>query len=166
MDNFLPSIVERMSNRLLPPHRYVVEQGQKHSEDSELFYIGKGFCHVKVRDSKGAEVQIRRLNEGEHFGEIQIIYNCARTASVISMNYNTFATMNWHGYKRLIQDFPEYEVCLRRHVVSTYDDHRIKFIANMIKRVEYLDLVPLDILYELIFSLKSITFEKNDIVLE
>ena len=36
----------------------------------------------------------------------------------------------------------------------------------MIKRVEYLDLVPIDILYELIFSLKSITFEKNDIVLE
>ena len=111
-------------------------------------------------------MQIRRLNEGEHFGEIQIIYSCARTASVISMNYNTFATMDWHGYKRLIQDFPEYEVCLRRHVVSTYDDHRIKFIANMIKRVEYLDLVPIDILYELIFSLKSITFEKNDIILE
>lgn len=27
MDNFLPSIAERMSSRLLPPHRYVVEQG-------------------------------------------------------------------------------------------------------------------------------------------
>ena len=53
MDNFLPTIVERMSNKLLPPHRYVVEQGQAHTEENELFYIGKGFCHVKVRDAKG-----------------------------------------------------------------------------------------------------------------
>ena len=50
--------------------------------------------------------------------------------------------------------------------MSTYDDFRIKFITNMIKRIEYLDLVPIDILHELIFSLEAITFEKNDIVLE
>ena len=102
MDNFLPSIVERMSNKLLPPHRYVVEQGQEKTEDSEFFYVGKSFCTVKVRDAKGKEVLIGRLDEGEHFGEIQIIYNSPRTASVISMNYNTFGTMNWNGYKRLI----------------------------------------------------------------
>ena len=36
----------------------------------------------------------------------------------------------------------------------------------MIKRVEYLDLVPIDILYELIFTLKSKTFEKGNLVLE
>ena len=36
----------------------------------------------------------------------------------------------------------------------------------MIKRVEYLDLVPIDILYELIFTLQSKTFEKGDLVLE
>ena len=82
------------------------------------------------------------------------------------MNYNTFAMMNWHGYKRLVQDFPEYEACLMRHVVDTYYDHRIKFVATMIKRIEYLDLVPIEILYELIFSLQSKTIEKGGIVLD
>ena len=36
----------------------------------------------------------------------------------------------------------------------------------MIKRIEYLDLVPIDILYELIFSLEEKIFEKGDTVLE
>ena len=34
----------------------------------------------------------------------------------------------------------------------------------MLKRVDYLDLVPADILYELIFSLKSKTFDKDAII--
>ena len=36
----------------------------------------------------------------------------------------------------------------------------------MLKRVEYLDLVPTDILYELIFSLKSKSFAKDAIILD
>ena len=36
----------------------------------------------------------------------------------------------------------------------------------MIKRVEYLDLIPIDILYEFIFSLQSKTIEKGNLVLE
>ena len=35
----------------------------------------------------------------------------------------------------------------------------------MIKRVEYLDLVPIDIAYEIILSLDEKTFEKGDTVL-
>ena len=120
---------------------------------------------MKVRDHTGKENYIRRLNEGEHFGEVQVVYNCMRSASVISMNYNTFATISFEAYKRLLQDYPEYEVCLRRHVISRYQDMRIKFIEQMIRRVEYLDCVPIDILYELIFSLDEKSFEKGDTVL-
>ena len=35
-----------------------------------MYYIGKGFCHVKLRDNRGKEIYIRRLNEGDHFGEV------------------------------------------------------------------------------------------------
>jgi hypothetical protein len=77
------------------------------------------------------------------------------------MNYNTFATLSWTNFKRLIQEFPEYENCLRRYLVRTYDDHRIKFISNMIRRVEYFESVPDDILYEIIFSLETKIFDKE-----
>ena len=53
----------------------------------------------------------------------------------------------------MIQDYPEYEACLKRYVVDTYRDPRTCFIGEMIRRVEYLDKVPDDILFDLIFGL-------------
>mmetsp|Transcript_30598 Transcript_30598/g.40708 ORF Transcript_30598/g.40708 Transcript_30598/m.40708 type:complete len:189 (-) Transcript_30598:1089-1655(-) len=94
-----------------------------------------------------------------------MIYGCERTATVYSMNYNTFAVMKPPLYRRLVQDYPEYEACLKRHLVKTYTDHRVKFLSNMVKRVEYLDQVPVEILFDLIFSLKSKPFPKSESVL-
>ena len=50
--------------------------------------------------------------------------------------------MKEEQYKTLSQDYPEYEKCLKKYVAKNYWDPRIKFIAEMIKRVEYLDKVP------------------------
>lgn len=73
--------------------------------------------------------------------------------------------MNVSQYKRLIQEFPEYETCLKKHVVRSYLDHKVKFIINAIKRVEYFDSLPADVLFDLIFSLKQELFDKETIIL-
>ena len=88
---------------MLLPHHGVIFQGTGgEGEDNALYYVGKGDCKVNVRDNSGKEQFVRRLDEGDHFGEVSIIYNCQRTATVISMNYNTFAVMTQQLYKRLI----------------------------------------------------------------
>ena len=129
--------------------------------NEHIWFVGKGECKVTVKDSKGRENKVNTLNAGDHFGEINIIYNCARSASVESMNYNTFSFIHKTLYMRLIQDYPEWEVCLKKHVISHYWDFRTKNIAEMIKRVEYFDLVPQDILYDLIFSLEIVLYDKD-----
>ena len=60
---------------------------------NQFYYVGKGDCKVTVRNARGKEVFVSKLNEGDHFGEIGMIYRCERTATVYSMNYNTFATL-------------------------------------------------------------------------
>ena len=164
MDSFLPSIVERLDTTLLLPHDHVLTQGSNGTAAS-FYYIGKGNCKVTVKNKRGKEVVVRTLLQGEHFGEISLIYNCDRTATVISMNYNTFAVMKHHLYKRLVQDYPEYEACLKRYVVAEYCDHRIKFLLAMVKRIEYFDKAPLDIMFDLIFSMKTVIFNKEQMVL-
>ena len=52
---------------------------------------------------------MKELSEGDHFGEVSIIFECAPTATVTSLNYNTFAVMTAVAYKRLVQEYPEYE---------------------------------------------------------
>jgi len=96
----------------------VLRQGEK--DDGSLFYVGKGDCKVMVRNARGKEVFIRKLYEGSHFGEIGMIYGCERSSTVVSMNYNTFAVMKGELFRRLSQDYPEYEICLKRHVVRHY----------------------------------------------
>ena len=47
-----------------------------------------------MTDENGFEhMGIRLLTEGEHFGEIALIFKCQRTASVVSLNYNTLARL-------------------------------------------------------------------------
>ena len=101
MDSFLPSIVERLDTKLELPHAPLFTQGSE-GKDASFYYIGKGNCRVTVKNNRGKEVVVRTLLQGEHFGEISLIYNCTRTATVVSMNYNTFAEMKNHLYKRLI----------------------------------------------------------------
>ena len=101
MDSFLPSIVERLDTSLQLPHAPVLTQGSD-GNAANFFYIGKGNCKVTVKNNRGKEVVVKSLLQGEHFGEISLLYNCTRTATVISMNYNTFAVMKHHLYKRLV----------------------------------------------------------------
>ena len=68
---------------------------------------------MKVRDQKGREVHTRKLLEGDHFGEIALIHKCKRSATVISTNYNTLATLIAPRFKEIVSEYPEYETCLR-----------------------------------------------------
>jgi CRP-like cAMP-binding protein len=58
-----------------------------------FYYLGKGTCKVKVKDNLGQVKCVRNLSDGDHFGEVAVLYKCRRSATVISMNYNTFAVM-------------------------------------------------------------------------
>ena len=95
---------------------------------------------VKVRDTTGREVQTRCLQEGDHFGEISLLYKCNRSATVTSGNYNTLARLVSPAFKELISEFPEYEAMLRDHVITEYGDKKdpkIEFMKRTINRVPY-----------------------------
>lgn len=59
-----------------------------------MYFIAKGDCAVTIRDERKIERPSKKvLKEGDHFGEISMIYKCRRSASVISRNYNTMALL-------------------------------------------------------------------------
>ena len=118
-----------------------------------MCFIGKGNCQAKVRDQNGVEKVTRILKEGDHFGEIGMIYNCRRSATVTSKNYNTFARIIKPRYKELISEFPEYELCLKRHIKETYKDTKIVFLIQMMKSVDYLKNCDDDLIFDIMFNL-------------
>ena len=89
VDSFLPSILEIMDNYSALPYEEVVKQnelsfvdgGEEGSdddiiEDSNFYFLGNGKCKVSVKNRKGKDVFVRELEEGDHFGEVSLIFNC------------------------------------------------------------------------------------------
>ena len=160
-----------------------------------MFFVIKGTCTVKVRSeaSKDPPV-IRTLWKGAHFGEIHLLYRCPRSATVTSTNYNTLARLKLDNFKELISDFPEYEICLRNHVIREYGnlkkpeqentvverndkkkdtktsfrhqiDPKIQFLEKTIKRVDFLKNIDDSVFFDIMFALKPRQFEKDEMVL-
>lgn len=70
-----------------------------------MFFIAKGDCNVLVNDKIGDAIEqtkARTLNPGAHFGEISLIYNCPRTATVVANNYCTLAKLTKPHYEELV----------------------------------------------------------------
>lgn len=98
---FLDSILMGLGNSLSEPEEPVVKQddtmdggGDEDVAMAMYFIKGGGSCRIKVRDHMGREkFEPHILGEGDHFGEVALIYNCRRSATVISSDYNTFARL-------------------------------------------------------------------------
>ena len=59
-----------------------------------MFFLAKGDCDVQVMDENKESKLVTILQPGRHFGEVALIYNILRTASVHAINYCTIAELN------------------------------------------------------------------------
>lgn len=168
-DQLINTIVIQLGNTLNLPDEEVVKQDDttdNQEEEMGMFFVGSGICKVKIRDHNGREHVMNPLNEGDHFGEIALIYKCKRSATVISSSYQTFARIAKSRFREVVSEFPEYEICLKKNLIKQYRDKKIEFVLRMIKRVEYLQKHEDEVLYDLMFSLQPCSFEKDKVVLK
>lgn len=105
-DDFVSIVVSKLKTVLCVPEDVVVKQDE---ESYDMYFIAKGDCSVNVRDEKKNEhFGFRILKEGDHFGEISMIFKCRRSATVVSRNYNTMAMLTEESFKSLVAEYPEY----------------------------------------------------------
>ena len=82
------------------PYQCQIKEGDYPQFDQRnMFFIGDGTCKVTVKDARGHDKIVKNLTRGDHFGEINLIYNCKRTATVHSTNYTTFIYIMIGEYK-------------------------------------------------------------------
>lgn len=128
-DYLLASIVTKLSTQLTSPEEQILRQGDP---SSDMFWIIQGDCQVNIREYDNVEREgVRLLVEGMHFGEIGVLYNCPRTASVISRNYTTIAGMMWDHLREVFMVFPEFKKHLLKFTRS-YNWKTKKLLNKMI----------------------------------
>ena len=77
--NQLRQVLTRINERLLPPDNVVVSQGDA---GNSLFLIREGLCLVQHESEDGETHRVASLGKGEHFGEIALMADGIRTATV------------------------------------------------------------------------------------
>lgn len=111
-----------------------------------MYFIAKGKYDVYVKKNhivsvnkyseNSREKPYRSLQDGEHFGEIGLIYNCKRTATVESANYGTLAMLNKQSYIELQKSF-ENIVKLFKEQICLYDDEVKIFLEMACEKIDY-----------------------------
>ena len=123
-----------MGNTSYSPEEMIFKQ---HDGSYEMFYITSGDCVVNIIDNENKNIIGHRLLvEGDHFGEIGLIYKCNRTASVVSRNYIFLAILSRSTFHDLMSEMPDLLNYLKRHVYG-YIDPMKTFISQLMFKVPY-----------------------------
>ena len=96
-----------------------------------------GDCAVNVIDeNRETHIAYKLLVEGDHFGEIGVVYDCCRTATIVSRNYNTINNLSIEGFRDLVSELPQYAELLKRHIYQYSDPLKI-FSKSIITKIPY-----------------------------
>ena len=97
-------IVHNIITLLYLPEDGIVRQGQK---AHHLFFLAQGSCEVWVKDQYKRDIFVRNLYKGMLFGEVALIAQTKRTATVKSKNYCTLAALVEENFYEMCQQFPD-----------------------------------------------------------
>ena len=122
-------LINDVSTFLYMPEDRIVSQGE---QGDSLFLIAKGECSVSVIDHMRRNHHVRKLKQGEYFGEVSILNSTPRTATVKSSNYCTMAVLNKKTFFELCNSFPEIILKMREKAL-TYDDPWKKFKKKVLE---------------------------------
>ena len=130
-----------------------------------MYFLAKGDALVEMKDKHGKDHNLGKFGPGSHFGEIALIYQSKRTASVISGNYSTFAKLTFEKFKELTQYIPELEAVIKKHIL-TYEDPVKKQLLQMFKRIELLNdnTIPQSLLAQLLYLNISKQYDKGQLI--
>lgn len=145
------SILRRLSNLYCQPELTIITQGEL---PTALYFLVTGKCEVEVLDEHKRPHLVKKLGSGAHFGEVALIYNTNRTATVRALNYANIAVLNKEDFLVVCHKFPK-AMDLFRRAASKYHDPWKRFLKNTLRRCPYFQRVSDSVLSEVIYMLPT-----------
>ena len=111
------TMLERVAHRLVvehvPANRLVLQEG----DPGDHFYlIVRGRVMVVKRDEQGVEHEVGVLETGDHFGEVALLYDSPRTATIRTVTPSLFLTLQRAQFLELIERTPGLREALEQRV--------------------------------------------------
>ncbi|MGE0311403.1 MAG: Crp/Fnr family transcriptional regulator [Lautropia sp.] len=113
------SQIERLAagsvRRNFPKGRTIVAEGEP---SQSLYVLLSGRAKVQRSDTEGKEVILAVLGPGECFGEMSLIDDAPRSASVITLESSDFMSIAKESFKSILMTSPEISMRIMRGLVK------------------------------------------------
>jgi len=104
-------------------------------QTNSLYVITSGKVKIYCGDEHGKEIIISTLGPGAYFGEVALIDDAERSASVMTMEDSSFLVISKEAFKSALGQFPEIAIRLIQEFT-----HRLRNNTDNIKNLALLDV--------------------------
>lgn len=101
----IASIAQLLKTQVLPPRQLVVRRGEP---ADAMYFIMEGEVEVEVQP------QPVRLGKGQYFGEIALIKDSVRTATVTTLDECKLLSLEVSDFRRLMAQYPDLKAAIER----------------------------------------------------
>jgi ATP-binding cassette subfamily B protein len=114
-DELLTTLAGRLVTEGVVENRIVIHQGDP---GDKLYVIVRGTVEVFHEGPDGREQRLANLQDGDHFGEIALLENVPRTASVRTLTPTVFLTLQRGQFNELMEQAPRLREALEESAVN------------------------------------------------
>lgn len=158
----IDSVIHDLHTVLYFPENEICRQG---SSGKELYFLAKGEADVFIEDENQKSKRINTLTPGQYFGEVALLKDCPRTATVKSKSYSTWATLEGQTFEKLLATYSFLKKSMEQRISKNYQDRWRKFVKRSLRNVEFLDKsVSEEIIEEISYKLKLKNASKGDYI--
>ncbi len=125
-------IEQRVVKRSFPKNTIILSEGD--SSDS-LYLILSGKVKVFLNDENGKEAILNYQEAGEYFGELSLIDESTRSASIMTTDKCTLAIITKQAFHQLMQDNPAIAIHLLKDMV-----HRVRTLTEEVRSLALSDV--------------------------
>jgi CRP-like cAMP-binding protein len=161
-DEVIKVILNDLKTLLSLPEDEIIRQNEV---GDKMYFIAKGECEVLVTDENSAFKTVKSLTKGHYFGEVALLKNCKRTATVKSKNYSTLAELHRAQFDQLLLTYPTIKESMEQFIAIEYSDKWMKFQKRALRNIDYLNTtIPDKVIDELIYKLEQVTVTQDTLV--
>lgn len=131
-DEEIALLEQHAATRTYGANTIVINEGD---EAVSLYVIVSGLVKVFLADEKGKEIVINIQGEGEYFGELALIDEAPRSASVMTMEKSRFMIIRRVDFRAVLEKHPRMATALMESLAG-----RVRLLSENVRSLALLDV--------------------------
>eukprot|EP00347_Sterkiella_histriomuscorum_P001244 403372776 len=150
-ESLVEFIVHKIILQMQLPEQIVIQQGEK--ADS-FYFLAKGDCEIFVKDEKKRDKYVKTIHPGEYFGEIALITQQRRSATVVTKNYTTIGYITQESFTEMCYLYPDVFLKIKTNMQQYQDRYKV-WQKVQLRKIDFLSQLSFETLEELSYLLNQ-----------